>query len=161
MDPGVRFSELLAYNEEEAGRWQHFFREHPAALDAPCDVANTGSVRKLVLHVFMTELYFANLLTGAPNSGLDQLPCGTLDELFAVHAEAHRKLQEFLGKAGQEQWEEILPLGFRDLKASRRKMFAQAMLHGVNHRAQLATVLRQQGFQQDWVHDLILSSAMR
>lgn len=161
MDPGVRFSELLAYNEDETSHWKGFFQNHPAALDVPCDVAKTGSVRQLVLHVFVTELYFANLLTGAPNSGLDKLPCSTVEELFAVHVEAHRKFQEFLEKAGLPQWEEVLPLGFRDLKASRRKMFTQAMLHGVNHRAQLATVLRQRGFQQDWTHDLILSPAMR
>ena len=161
MDPGVRFSELLAYNEDETGSWRRFFREHPAALDVPTDIANTGSVRQLVLHVFVTELYFANLLAGAPNAGLDKLPCSTVEELFAVHAEAHRKFEDFLEKAAPAQWEEVVALGFRDLKASRRKMFTQAMLHGVNHRAQLATLLRQQGFQQDWIHDIILSPAMR
>lgn len=160
MDPGVRFSELLAYNEEETGHWQRFFQQHPQALDVPCDVASTGSVRKLVLHVFMTELYFANLLTGAANAGLDKLPCATLGELFGVHAEAHGKFEDFLGRATLAQWDEVLSLGFRDLRASRRKIFAQAMLHGINHRAQLATLLRQRGFQQDWIHDLILSSVM-
>lgn len=157
----MRFSELLAYNEDETGRWQRFFQDHPAALDVLCDIANTGSVRQLVLHVFVTELYFANLLTGAPNTGLDKLPCATVEELFAVHAEANRKFGEFLETAAPAQWEEVVALGFRDLKASRRKMFTQAMLHGVNHRAQLATLLRQQGFQQDWIHDIILSPAMR
>jgi uncharacterized damage-inducible protein DinB len=39
-------------------------------------------------------------------------------------------------------------------------MVAQALLHGVNHRAQLATFLRQEGFEGLWIHDLILSKVM-
>jgi uncharacterized damage-inducible protein DinB len=33
-------------------------------------------------------------------------------------------------------------------------------LHGVHHRAQLATLLRQQGYKQDWIHDIVLSDVM-
>jgi uncharacterized damage-inducible protein DinB len=51
-------------------------------------------------------------------------------------------------------------LGFSDLKASRRKMVAQAVLHGIHHRGQLATFLRQQGLKQDWIHDFILSKVI-
>ncbi len=46
------------------------------------------------------------------------------------------------------------------MKVSPRKMLIQAILHGVHHRGQLATFLRQQGFKQDWTHDIILSSVV-
>jgi uncharacterized damage-inducible protein DinB len=36
------------------------------------------------------------------------------------------------------------------LRASERKMFAHAMLHGVRHWAQLATALREKGHGTDW-----------
>jgi uncharacterized damage-inducible protein DinB len=39
-------------------------------------------------------------------------------------------------------------------------MVAQALLHGVHHRAQLATFLRQEGFGGLWMHDLIASDVM-
>jgi len=39
-------------------------------------------------------------------------------------------------------------------------MMMQAIWHSVNHRGQLATFLRQQGFKQDWIHDFLLSNAM-
>lgn len=55
---------------------------------------------------------------------------------------------------------ESLPLGFRDVKATRRKMLAQAFLHGVHHRGQLAVILRQQGFKDLWVHDIVLTNAL-
>jgi hypothetical protein len=57
MDPGVRFTELLAYNEEETIRWKQFFQEHSAAVDLPCDVASAGTVRNLVLHIFRRSCF--------------------------------------------------------------------------------------------------------
>jgi uncharacterized damage-inducible protein DinB len=39
-------------------------------------------------------------------------------------------------------------------------MVAQAFLHGIHHRGQLATFLRQQGLDGMWVHDLILTNVM-
>jgi uncharacterized damage-inducible protein DinB len=160
MDPGVRFSELLAYNEDETGRWKQFFEKGPAALELACDVAGAGTVRNLVLHVFQTELFFANLLNGIAKTDFDRLPSATQEELFEIHADAQAKFQRALSTLTAEQWDEVMPLGFRDFKASRRKMLVQAMLHGVHHRAQLATFLRQQGFKQDWSHDILLSAAM-
>ena len=65
-----------------------------------------------------------------------------------------------LDKAALEDWTKLSPLGFGTLKASPRKMLIQAVLHSVHHRGQLATFLRQQGFKQDWTHDIILSKVM-
>ncbi len=160
MDPGIRFTDLLAYNAEETSHWKRWFAEHPAALDLPCDVAGAGTVRKLVRHIFVAELSFANRVHGLPRIDFEKLPIGTLDELFAISEEAHQKFQEFLDKAALEDWTKLTELGFGTLKASPRKMLIQAMLHGVHHRGQLATFLRQQGFKQDWTHDIILSSVM-
>jgi len=160
MDPGIRFTDLLAYNADENNHWKRWFVEHPAALDLSCDVAGAGTVRKLVRHIFVAELSYANRVHGLPRIDFEQLPIATLDELFAISEEAHRKFQEFLDKATPEDWTRLSPLGFGDLKVSQRKMLIQAMLHGVHHRGQLATFLRQQGFKQDWTHDIILSKVM-
>jgi uncharacterized damage-inducible protein DinB len=160
MDPGISFSDLLSYNADETEHWKRFFSEHTPALDLACDVAGAGSVRKLLHHIFATELFFANRVLEQPKVDYDKLPHESLDELFAIHAEAHRKFQEFLAKATAEDWSIPVSLGFRDFKASKRKMVAQALLHSVHHRAQLATFLRQQGFKQDWTHDLIASKVM-
>lgn len=160
MDPGVQLAELLAYNAEETSRWKRWFTDHPAALDLPCDVAGAGTVRKLVRHVFMAELIFANHCVGLPRPDVDKFPAATLEDLFAISEEANGKFRESLAKLNAEGWTETIPLGFRDLKATRRKMIMQAIWHGINHRGQLATFLRQQGLTQDWIHDFILSSAM-
>jgi uncharacterized damage-inducible protein DinB len=160
VDPGIQFAELLAYNADETNRWKRWFAEHPAAFDLPCDVAGAGTVRKLVFHIFAAELSFGNRVLGLPRPNFENLPTGTLDELFAISEEARGKFQEFLANSTPEDWAQVDPLGFGDLKASRRKMVAQAVLHGIHHRGQLATFLRQQGFKQDWIHDFILSKVI-
>lgn len=160
MDPGIPFADLLAYNTDENEHWQRWFAEHRAVLDLPCDVAGAGTVRKLLLHIFATELFFANRVLDHPKPDYENLPHGSLEELFAISKDAQDKFNEFLAKAKPEEWAVPIPLGFRDFKASKRKMLTQAVLHSVHHRAQLATFLRQQGFQQDWTHDFILSKVM-
>jgi len=123
-------------------------------------VAGAGTVRKLLLHIFATELFFASRVLDLPKVDYENLPHQTWGELFAIGAEAHRKFQQFLAQATPEEWTTLVSLGLRDFKASKRKMVAQAVLHSVHHRGQLATFLRQQGFKQDWTHDFIASQAM-
>ena len=160
MDPGISFATLLAYNSEENEHWKRWFAAHPAALDLPCDVAGAGTVRRLLKHIFFTELVFASLVLDQDRPNFENLPQGTLDEMFAISADARTKFDQFLARAKPEDWSTPRPMGFRDVKASKAKMVMQAMWHSVNHRGQLATFLRQQGFKQDWIHDFLLSDAM-
>lgn len=157
MNEGIQFSDLLAYTDAEHARWKEFFVKHPEALDLPCDVAGSGTIRELVFHIFAVNLNFANMLHGLDRPDFKALPRATLDELFAINEEASQKLGRFLKEARPEDWASKVPLGFVKLNVSKRKMMSQAMLHGVHHRAQLATALRQQGLKQDWIHDFILS----
>ena len=142
MDPGITFTELLQYTELETGRWKEWFTAHPQALDRPCDVAKAGTVRGLLLHIFATELFFAQSVLDLTQPDWEKLPAQTVDELFGVSDDAHRKFKEFFAKAQPCDWDEIKELGSGKMKASKRKMVTQALLHGVQHRAQLATFLR-------------------
>ena len=160
MDPGISFTDLLAYNAGENDQWKRWFAANPAALDLPCDAAGAGTVRKLVLHIFATELFFATRLLDEPRPDYENLPHSTLDELFAITTQAREKVKQFMASAAPDQWTTPIPLGFRDIKASKRKMLMQAIMHSIHHRAQLATALRQQGFKQDWTHDFIASKAI-
>jgi uncharacterized damage-inducible protein DinB len=160
MDPGISFSTLLAYNNDENERWKRWFAANSAALDLPCDVAGAGTVRKLLVHIFFVELVFACHVLDQDRPNVANLPQATLDELFAISADARAKFDQFLVKAKPEDWSTPYPIGVRDLKASKAKMVMQAMWHSMNHRGQMATFLRQQGFKQDWIHDFLLSNAM-
>jgi len=160
METGVQFSDLLAYTELEHAKWKQFFTQHREALDLPCDVAGSGTIRELVFHIFAVNLNFAHMLHGLARPDFKALPHATLGELFAIDEEATRKLRSFLKEAGPEDWATKASLGFIKKDVSKRKMMTQAMLHGVHHRAQLATALRQHGLKQDWIHDFVLSDVM-
>ena len=160
MDPGITFTELLQYSDGETKHWQEWFTAHPQALDLPCDVANAGTVRGLLLHIFATELFFAHAVLELPEPDWKRLPSQTVDELFDLSADAQSKFYEFLHKAQPHDWDKIKDLGQNNLKVTKRKMAAQAIFHGIHHRAQLASLLRQQGFDGMWVHDFILTNVM-
>ena len=161
MDSGVSFSELQAFTAEENRRWKKWFQDHPEALDLPCDIAGSPTVHNLVLHIFTVDLFYSHLLLGLDRPDYKCLPHSTIDELFAIGEQAAVKLREFLDRATAEDWDEIVPLRFVDRGASKRKIMAQVGLHGVHHRAQLASHLRQRGYKQDWMHDFVLSDVIR
>jgi uncharacterized damage-inducible protein DinB len=159
MNGGIQFDEFLDYTQEENRRWKEFFVRHPEALNLPLDIA--GSVRELVRHIFAVELYFANQITGTGKSDPDELPSATLDEIFAISERAGRVYREFFLQATPEQWAEQVELGRINLKASKRKLVAQALTHSMRHWAQISTFLRQQGLKQEWNHDFLLTKAMQ
>ncbi len=160
MDSAITFIELLEYTEVETARWKNWFAAHPQVLDVKCDVAKAGSVRGLLLHIFGTELFFAHAVLSLPEPDWKILSSKTVDELFAVGEDARKKIGKFIAKAKTRDWNEVKVLHDGAIIASKRKMVAQALLHGVHHRAQLATFLRQQRFRGMWVHDLILTDVM-
>jgi uncharacterized damage-inducible protein DinB len=84
MNDGIRFSELVAYTAEENRRWKEFFREHPQAMDLPCDIAASPTVHNFLLHIFTTDLYFAHRLLGLAPPDFKALPHATIDELFGI-----------------------------------------------------------------------------
>jgi len=172
MDSNISFSELLAYTEQENGRWKEWFLAHPSALEVPCDIASVGTVGKLLLHIFANHLFFAHRLLDLPVSDWKDWASRTLPkdwvsrtltvgELFEVAEESCTQLRSFVADAQPSDWQQVTELGFQNLRASKRKMMAQTLLHGIHHRGQLATLLRQRGFQGLWVHDLILTDVMK
>jgi uncharacterized damage-inducible protein DinB len=161
VDPGIRFIELLQYTETETQRWKEWFAAHPDALERTCDIAMAGTVRGLLLHIFATELSFAHKVLELADPEWQKLSSSkTVDELFAISENAQVKFAEFVAKAQPADWNEIKDLRGGQWKASKRKMVAQALLHGIHHRGQLATYLRQQGFGGMWMHDLLLTNVM-
>ena len=157
---GITFVELLDYTDDETRRWKEFFRKNPAALDAPTDVQGVKTARELVAHIFMAELVFGSGVLGEPRPDFEKMPKATLEEIFAIGDEARRKIRQFLTRADDFQMGEIVSFG-RAGDVSKRKMIVQALTHGMRHWAQLATDLRRAGYQTDWVHDLIMSPAIR
>jgi uncharacterized damage-inducible protein DinB len=161
---GLSFGELLDYCAEEGNRWRDFFKKHPDALDLPCDIAGTKSVREVVLHIVAVQMRYAERLLNMPVTEYDTLAGKSGEELFALSRKSLEDLRSFAIAANDPDWDGMLTFPTRsagELTASRRKIFIHALLHGVRHWAQLATYLRQKGYKQDWMHDFIASGVIK
>jgi uncharacterized damage-inducible protein DinB len=161
---GLSFGELLDYSAEESNHWRDFFKQHPEAMDLPCDIAQTKTVRELVLHIVVVQMRYAERLLNMPITDYAKLEGKSGEELFALGRKSLEDLRSFAIAANDADWDGMLTFPTRsagELTASRRKIFIHALLHGVRHWAQLSTYLRQKEYKQDWQHDFIFSGVIR
>ena len=158
------FAEMLEANERETGKWKNWFERQPAELlDLPLSIAGAKNVRELLLHIFAVELRYAERLTNSAVTEYESLPTGSAGELFAIGEKARGLYRQYLSGVTDADLATVQEFPTRTagvLRASRRKMFAHAMLHGVRHWAQLATALREKGHDTDWGHDFLFSDVM-
>jgi uncharacterized damage-inducible protein DinB len=168
----VGFSELRDHTQQESRRWHDWFNQHSQALDVPIDIAGSATVRDLLSHIVFVDLLFAEWLLGEsitpaaiidPARFTDKIDKTSPDAIFSVADSALQKWRKVLAKTNDEKWNEMMsfPAPTKNMKASRRKCFTHAFLHGTRHWAQLATTLRRAGYKQDWQHDFIFSPAMQ
>lgn len=162
---GITFDELLRHNEEETERWHEFFRAHPGALDVAVDMAQSESVRAMLVHIMAVELLYSERIQGifrVTFSAAD-FPSGDVEALFRTGEKARSTFRELLERFSDAEWSETVTFPTKtvgQLTATRRKIFAHAMLHSMRHWAQLATELRQKGYKQDWQHDFLFTKVI-
>jgi uncharacterized damage-inducible protein DinB len=160
----ISFAELLDWNESEAKKWRAWFESQPATVfDLPIRIAQTKNVREFLLHIFAVELRYAERLNHQRVTSYEELPTGSVADLFGVGDRARAGLRSYLANASGEQLKSVQEFQTRTagtLRASDRKVFAHTMLHSVRHWAQLATALREAGYETNWMKDFLMSDVM-
>ena len=132
-------------------------------LDVPVRVAQTKNVREFLLHIFAVELRYAQRLNREEVSSYESLPQTSVADLFAIGERARAGLRAYLASATDEKLmsaQEFQTRTAGTLRASERKMVAHTMLHSVRHWAQLATALREAGYETKWAKDFLMSDVM-
>lgn len=160
---GITLEELLADNEASTAKWQTWFAANPSALDLPCDIYNSGTVRGMLKHIFAVALRHSQRLNNEEVTAYEAIPDGSLDDLWAIHSRAVQNLHRFLSQSNESVLQEVIPLqtvSAGTLHASRRKLVAHILLHSMRHWAQLSTLLRQAGYKTDWPKDFLFSDAI-
>jgi uncharacterized damage-inducible protein DinB len=152
--------ELLAWNEATAAKWKTAATEKPELLEVPCDIHGTAKIGQLLQHIVAAELRYAERLAKAEASDYKTLPCSTAGEIFQTHDRAMRILKSLLVEESFAWKHEIefrtQTAGVR--RAARRAVFQHALLHGIRHYAQLATLARQHGFKIEPMDYLLMVS---
>ena len=160
---GISFDELLSYAEGENRRWRAWFKQHPEALAVEAGIADAQNVYELLMHVFSVQMRFAELSQGSQMTPASAIRAGDIEQAFRLADQATAKLRALLAEGNKQGFEQVLnfPDGETARSATRRKLIAHAILHGVRHWAQIATALRKAGYPQTWPHDFLYSEAMK
>jgi uncharacterized damage-inducible protein DinB len=160
--PSLSATELLQWNDETAQSWKALLTEHPQAVELPCDIYSAGTVHSLVRHIAAVELRYSERLVGEPVTPYEQIVPGPIEDLFALHELALNRFRAQLADTSVD-WDEQLEfvtLSAGKMYVSRRKIILHALLHGIRHYAQLATLVRNHGIKPGWQMDFLASRAI-
>jgi uncharacterized damage-inducible protein DinB len=158
--PILTAQDLIAWNEKTAKGWRQLLTSHPELLTQPCDVAGTKTIAELLQHIVAAQLRYAERLAGLPISDYANIPFDSVESIYATHDRATEILQQLL--TSDIDWSEPIDFVTRSmgtLHSDRRTILFHALLHGVRHYAQLASLVRQCGVKPDWPMDYLFMNA--
>ena len=160
--PILSAEELLAWNEKTATGWRQLFVHHPELLTQPCDIAGAKTVAELLQHIVAVQLRYGERLAGLPVSDYANVPFDSVESIYATHDRATKIFQQLL--ASDIDWNESIEFPTRSmgqLRSNRKTILFHALLHGIRHYAQLASLVRQYGVKPDWPMDYLFMHAER
>jgi uncharacterized damage-inducible protein DinB len=157
----LSFTTLLEFTSTEHHRWRDWFTGRPRAWEVPFATGRMATIGGVVLHIFSVDMRYAQRLFDEPVTDWDDFPQRSIEDVFELGDQARGKLVEFLTTAPEGELEKVLKfqtLTAGTVSASKHKIAANIFLHGIRQWGQVATVLRQNGFPEQWPHDFLLSS---
>lgn len=157
----LRYDTLLELTSTEHHRWHDWFIERPKAWAVPFATGRMATIGGVVMHIFAVELRYAQRLLVEEVTDWEDFRQTSIDDVFELGDLARGQLVHFLTTAPEAELDRVLT--FQTLtaglvSASKYKIASNVFLHGIRHWAQVATVLRQNGFGDQWSHDMLLSS---
>ena len=158
--PSLSAEEIFAWNEKTAAGWRKLLTDHPELLAKPCDIAGTRSVAELLQHIIAAQLRYAERLAGLPISDYASIPFDSVESIYAIHDRAAAIFRQLF--SSDVDWNEPIDFVTRSMGAlhsDRKTILFHALLHGIRHYAQLATLARQHGFKPGWAMDYLMMDA--
>ena len=155
--PALSADEMIAWLEKTSTNWCALIEAHPEVLALPCDVMGVGTVGGLLQHIVAVEVRYAEQLSGLPMTEYAAIPFDSARAIYATHERAVKLFRKQL--AGEVDWGEKVEFKTRSmglLRASRKTALFHALLHGMRHYAQLATLVRQHGIKPGWQMDYLM-----
>lgn len=156
----LSYGVLLEYTSKEQHLWHDWFSANPLAWAVPFATGRMATISGVVLHIFAVELRYTQRLRNEPVTDWDEFRETSIEDVFALGDNTRAQLVEFLTSAPESDLGKTLTfqtLTAGTVTASKHKIASNIFLHGIRHWAQIATVLRNQGFPAQWPHDMLLS----
>jgi len=157
----LRYQTLLEYTSAEHHRWHDWFAERPNAWAVPFATGRMATIGGVVAHIFAVEQRYAQRLLDLDVTPWEDFRQTSMDDVFELGDNARAQLVDFLTSATESELDRVLTfqtLTAGTVTASKHKIASNIFLHGIRHWGQVATVLRQRGFADQWAHDMLLSN---
>jgi uncharacterized damage-inducible protein DinB len=157
----LRYETLLEHTSTEQHRWHDWFVERPKAWAVPFATGRMATVGGVVTHIFAVELRYAQRLLDQEVTSWEDFRQTSIEDVFELGDHARGQLVQFLTSARESELDRVLTfqtLTAGTVSASKHKIASNVFLHGIRHWGQIATVLRENDFADQWSHDLLLSS---
>lgn len=156
----LRYETLLEFTSGEQHRWHDWFGAHPNAWSVPFAAGRMATIGGVVQHIFAVEMRYTQRLRAEAVTDWGEFQQSSIEEVFALGDHARSQLVDFLttaaeGELAEELTFETLTAG--TVTASKHRIASNIFLHGIRHWGQVATVLRQNDFTDQWPHDMLLS----
>lgn len=158
--PILSSEEILAWNEKTAAGWRKLLTSHPELLTQPCDIAGTKTVAELLQHIVAAQLRYAERLAGLPISDYASIPFDSVESIYTTHDRATAIFRQLFDS--DVDWNEPIDFTTRSmgtLHSDRKTILFHALLHGIRHYAQLASLVRQCGVKPEWPMDYLFMHA--
>jgi len=163
-------NELLEYTAWQRQYWQEWIRRNGlAALNISAGPGGDGrfeTVRDLIAHIFSAEKRYIQRLTSRPLTQTGDIPSADPEALFGFGAQSRREFTDFISGLRPEAADSPIEMKLLDstVTATPRKILIHVVTHEIRHWAQIATLLRLNGFKvdfQDFLFSPILNSRDR
>ncbi len=161
-EPTLTAHDAMQWNERTSAFWRQLLIAQPEILTRPCSIAKTATVAELLQHIVAVELRYAERLALRPETGYSEIPCDTVEAIYATHDRAMALYGETLH--ANLDWNGEMEFVTRTLgpaRSTRRSVFFHAMFHSIRHYAQLATLLREHGYTLTWMGDYLAMDLRR
>lgn len=157
----LSYKALLEQTSLEHHRWRDWFVEHPDAWVVPFATGRMATIGAVVLHIFAVELRYTQRLMDQEVTPWEEFLQSSIEEVFELGDHARGQLVQCLTTAPEKELDRVITfqtLTAGTVTASKHKIASNIFLHDIRHWGQIATVLRLNGFPNQWPHDLLLSS---
>ncbi|MGI8402498.1 MAG: DinB family protein [Gemmatimonadaceae bacterium] len=157
----MRYDTLLELTSTEHHRWHQWFLENPEAWAVPFATGRMATIGQVVLHVFGVEQRYTQRLVGQEATRWEDFSQTSIEDVFELGDNARAQLVQFLTTAPESELDRVLTfetLTAGTVTASKHKIASNIFLHDIRHWGQIATVLRQHGYADQWPHDMLLSA---
>lgn len=165
MNPALDVRDLVGYTSWQRAIWRTWFaqkgRDPLAVTTGDHGDGRYSTIGGLIRHIFSSELRYAQRIAGVPLTDTTVVAIDDPIALFLLGAVARASFLGVIEALPTAEWIEPFefPLLNSNVRSTPRKVVVHVLTHEIRHWAQVATLLRLQGWMGE-PQDLLFSPVL-